>query len=261
MRDRREIEIRQLLGIVRAVILRDPSLTDGEWKASVREIAAKQGYSEAPGDMLDRAMSQVENALKRTMGPRPIDFPKRSNAAPATTQAPPQSRTHHPVGWEIVQGLMRQLSAPSSQLSTQPAGPRETRDVSEQEALDEFWHAANTDGCDRLALVQAFAEIAIVRPSDWNPAAVRAEAAVHTLARGKCFVCYSASFASWHHVIQIQYGGSNYLRNRIQLCSTCHAAVHPWLPVGSSRPSGFAPLAECQTEAFTVMQAWPKVSA
>lgn len=259
VRDLRQIDFKQLLGIARAVILREPTLNDGEWKAAVRDLAAKQGYDEAPGDMLDRAMTHVENALKRTMGPRPVEVLPRPKST-VLTQAPPQSRTHHPVGWEIVQGLMRQLSAPSAQLPTPPLGPRETRDVSETEALDEFWRAANTDACNRLALVQAFAEIAIVRPADWNAAAVRAEASTHPLVRGKCFVCYSAGFAAWHHVIQIQFGGSNYLRNRVQLCATCHAAVHPWLAL-SPRPTGFTPLAECRTEAFATMQAWAKVSA
>jgi hypothetical protein len=49
------------------------------------------------------------------------------------------------------------------------------------------------------------------------------------LGRGKCASCWCHEDLLWHHIIQLQHGGSNVDSNLIAICETCHAAIHPWL--------------------------------
>lgn len=94
-----------------------------------------------------------------------------------------------------------------------------------------FWELVKRDG-DRLDLLRIFAAQPVTRSTDWDCAAVRQEAA--TSGGGvpeACFSCRSGDRKLyWHHVIQIQHGGSNKPRNRVAICYRCHAAIHPWLP-------------------------------
>lgn len=45
---------------------------------------------------------------------------------------------------------------------------------------------------------------------------------------GLCFVCKKQATCK-HHVIQIQFGGSNSNRNVVKLCAECHDKIHPWI--------------------------------
>ena len=43
-----------------------------------------------------------------------------------------------------------------------------------------------------------------------------------------CFVCWRLP-QCWHHVIQLQHGGTNTQGNRVALCHKCHRRIHPWM--------------------------------
>jgi hypothetical protein len=223
--DLRPIAFRQVCAIARVELLKAPTMIDAEWKAAILETCAKQQWESPDADMVGRAMSAVERAVSQTIGPRPIVEPT------APPQAPKPDK-----GWtnadyrsfaDTVRAVMaRSKSAPD----TAKVSPitRETWDIDERAAIDQFYAEANTG--DRAGALRRFAEIAIVRPADWDVAAVRASSRQHMLHADRCFVCRHERRLSWHHVIQIQHGGSNYLRNRVALCTACHADVHPWLP-------------------------------
>ncbi|HXG71312.1 MAG TPA: HNH endonuclease signature motif containing protein [Gemmatimonadaceae bacterium] len=234
--DRKPIEFRQLCMVVKTILQRNPGMDDAEWKAKAQDTLAVMGFLPPdPPDQLGRAMTQVEEALRRTLGPRPARLVPYPPTAPPQVKAidPPVSkaRTHRPEGWDLVVRLMAKLSdgyasAPSL---PKPEPRREIVEITEESALDEFWRASCRENADRLPLLQAFAEIAILRPAGWDYAGIRAEAGDHLLHAFECFVCHGERNRAWHHVIQIQHGGSNYLRNRVSLCASCHAAIHPWL--------------------------------
>jgi len=44
-----------------------------------------------------------------------------------------------------------------------------------------------------------------------------------------CFVCGEPTTIV-HHVIQLQHGGADIDANKVPLCDTHHADLHPWLP-------------------------------
>jgi hypothetical protein len=129
--------------------------------------------------------------------------------------------------------------------------------------LQRFYVEVN-GGRDRLEVLRAFAELAIVRPAEWDPDAIRARAHEHRLHAEQCGVCLAGDrVLSWHHIIQIQHGGSNTFRNRIALCASCHADIHPWLPTVPRRGEGwsrFSDLAggdpETGPKGFTSMRTW-----
>lgn len=98
--------------------------------------------------------------------------------------------------------------------------------------LELFWFHVGR-GEDKLELLKAFAEQTIARTSDWNQATIRDEASTHGGGvEGKgCFACLSQDRKLyWHHILQVQHGGSNHPRNRVAICYQCHARIHPWLP-------------------------------
>lgn len=250
------IEFRQLCVLLRAELQRDPSIDDAEWKARTLDTLAQWSFQAPKPEQLGRAMSAVEQALKETVGPRPI---RQTPIPPTVTQAPrvelpKEARTSNPPGWELVAQLMATLQRSTARVSVAPTGPSETLPIDEVTALTEFWRAAWRDGANRLELVRAFAEIAILRPAEWDYAAVRAQAKVAAAraevdvtsrklsAAAGCFVCRGDS-AQWHHVIQIQFGGSNSVRNFVPLCVRCHGAIHPWLSM--PRAGEWHHLTEC----------------
>ena len=248
-KDYKQIEFHQLCALVKAILLQEPSIDDAEWKARCLDRIVKLEFQEPAGESLTNAMTQVEQGLKWTLGPRPVRMPPKPES-PVTSVPPPVSsaRTNRPAGWDIVVGLMAKLKVGADStplLPERPVDPRETLTIAEPEALNEFWRAVNEPGADRVALLRAFAEIAIVRPSGWDQAAIRAGAHEHGLFAMSCFAC-SGEYSDWHHVIQIQFGGSNYVRNRVALCVACHSAVHPWLPAISRRLSGWTQVGDCR---------------
>lgn len=100
-----------------------------------------------------------------------------------------------------------------------------------------FWRQFNDVWCsaaDRLALVRRIADLRLHRPRGWSPGAVRQESVrrhwrwTH---HPHCQICRSWDRPLvWHHLIQIQHGGTNVPLNRVMICVRCHADVHPWLP-------------------------------
>lgn len=115
--------------------------------------------------------------------------------------------------------------------------------LSEEQVLAYFWTAVAED-VDRLALLQQLAVVAIDRPSEWDRDDVRAGMAGTTLrlTADHCFVCLNAGWLlSWHHIIQVQHGGSNDARNFVRVCGWCHQRIHPWLhaPTSTDRRNGW----------------------
>lgn len=101
----------------------------------------------------------------------------------------------------------------------------------EERVLDYFWAVVRDDG-DRLELLKQLADVALERPSDWDLGAIRvAFAGVRqTLMAEACFCCKTTERRLyWHHVIQVQHGGSNTPRNVVGICHACHRRIHPWL--------------------------------
>jgi hypothetical protein len=233
-RDYKPIAFRQLCMVVKTILQRNPSIDDAEWKAKTQDTLEQMGFDAPSSDMLARAMNAVENALKQTVGPRmarPIPSTPQVKAQPPEPIEEPKGRTHRPAGWDIVLALMQRLDS-GSKTSAASLPPRPTATplgIDEDAALREFWRQQG-DRADRLGLLQAFAEVAIVRPAEWDYLEVRRNAHDPLLAHNGCFVCGNRDRAiEFHHVIQIQHGGSNTPRNRVPLCSVCHDAVHPWL--------------------------------
>lgn len=232
MKDYKPIQYRQLCMVAKTVLQRNPLMDDAEWKAKTQDTLEKMGFEAPDAGMLVRAMNGVENSLKATVGPRPtrpVPMPTESKAELPIDPPIPTGRTHRPAGWDIVVDLMRRLAPTSSSASLPPRPDVTPLGITEDAALREFWRQQG-DGADRLGLLQAFAEVAIVRPEGWDYLEVRRTAQDALLAHNGCFVCLTKDRAiEFHHVIQIQHGGSNTPRNRVPLCAVCHDAVHPWL--------------------------------
>lgn len=117
-----------------------------------------------------------------------------------------------------------------------------------------FWWAIR-QGNDRLSLLLDYTAIEIHRSQSWNPARVRAqhenrhslEAAV-SIDKRACFSCGTSGQLYAHHIIEIQHGGSNAIRNQVALCFDCHQYLHPWLTeadrLETSRARAFESLGE-----------------
>jgi hypothetical protein len=226
MKEYRPVEFRVVCAIARVALLAAPRMTDAEWKAAVLDACAKQGWDNPPSDMLARALGAVERALAQTVGPR------RSGETAASPSSAPTAGERY---WTVAD--LKALADTVKRIQARSAGatpsnvraiPLERWEVSEPAALDEFYRQAEGD---RLAALKRFAEIAIARPADWDYADVRARAQARPHYGGECYSCRKSSrVLVSHHVIQIQHGGSNYARNRVDICEPCHAAIHPWLP-------------------------------
>lgn len=124
--------------------------------------------------------------------------------------------------------------------------------LSEDSVLDYFW-LMNRQDVHCLPLLLHLSKVVIARPSDWDRAAIRRE---HEQRGGlfapkldarMCFACWdSQNHRYFHHIVEVQHGGSNQLRNQVPLCFACHQYLHPWLteePV-QRRVSGFSSLYE-----------------
>lgn len=51
----------------------------------------------------------------------------------------------------------------------------------------------------------------------------------HFLHPVMCSVCGYTHATSFHHIVLIKNGGSDFGANRIPICSECHRNVHPWM--------------------------------
>jgi hypothetical protein len=256
--DRKPIAFRQLCAIARELLTQSPTINDAEWKEQIkrRVIALEFTYPE-PLDLLETAMTAVQRALEQTLGRRPVELPTPP-AAPMKPQQddPPWPKGRPPAGWTLVAKLVKSMHVAASEphFRALPSASREVLAVSEHEALNVFW-AEMRAGSDRLATLHAFAEIAIVRPADWDPQAIRAKADQHRLTADQCFGCFSGDRKrAWHHIIQIQHGGSNTPRNRIALCGPCHSEIHPWLTQQPRRLPGWTSVGDLLPLAFTTLE-------
>lgn len=103
--------------------------------------------------------------------------------------------------------------------------------MAEPQWLVYFWECARDEQVDRLELLRKMASVAV---SKYAIPHVREDSIyerenIRTWHQG-CFVCKALERTMvWHHVIQVQHGGSAHIQNQVSLCSTCHANVHPWL--------------------------------
>lgn len=97
--------------------------------------------------------------------------------------------------------------------------------------LELFWYYAER-GVDRIELLKVFAAQPVTRGEDWSATSIRTESNdVSNLRAENCFSCRGVERKLyWHHIVQVQHGGSNLPRNRIAICYRCHARIHPWLP-------------------------------
>jgi hypothetical protein len=246
VKDRRPIEFHQVCAIARVVLLRDPTIGDAEWKAATRDVIAKQGYDEPAADLLGRALTQVEQAVKTTIGVRPVNA-----AGPRVERTAPEPRPR--VDWKALAFTLESILWRSRPRAAVAPIARETLRISEGDALGEFYE--QLAGTDRRVLLRRFAEIAIERDAEWDPDAIRAQSRNHTLTAGACFVCRSKDRPlEWHHILQVQHGGSNTFRNRVALCTVCHADVHPWLSPIVRSTAGFAALAEIALAAAELLR-------
>jgi 5-methylcytosine-specific restriction endonuclease McrA len=120
--------------------------------------------------------------------------------------------------------------------------------LSERHALDCFWDAIRGHA-DKLHMLREMARVEVLRPDEWDRLHVRATADATTsmLFAHECFCCGGQSRTYvWHHVIQIQHGGSNAAGNFVALCFGCHSDVHPWLvpQPNASRARGWYSVAD-----------------
>lgn len=131
--------------------------------------------------------------------------------------------------------------------------------LSEQDVLDYFYLQARDPGLDRIALLKQLADVAIDRPPYWDGGVIREEArkAQRKLWGERCFACRTeARKVYWHHIIQVQNGGSNTPRNLTVICARCHRDVHPWLPAPTTIENrGFAWLGDFAKRALEKLEA------
>jgi hypothetical protein len=104
--------------------------------------------------------------------------------------------------------------------------------LDESHVLAYFWVIAEK-ATDRLDVLLHLSHVVIVRPPAWDREAIR-RAHEHGggagLDRSMCFACGEMHRPLYfHHVIEVQNGGSNAARNQVPLCFACHQFLHPWL--------------------------------
>jgi hypothetical protein len=120
--------------------------------------------------------------------------------------------------------------------------------------LERFWRRVG-DGADRLEMLQRFAEVKVERPRKWDRLKVREYE--QGLTAESCWCCYSRDRRTyWHHVIQVQHGGSNNPHNLVSLCNDCHRRVHPWLAESTTleRRSGWASMFDIVTAGLDMLE-------
>ena len=126
-----------------------------------------------------------------------------------------------------------------------PAIVAKLSEIGELAALNYFWLMMR-EGAEPMTILAWMSHVVIARPADWDKAAIRQE---HELGLGKssvdrdqCYGCQSTTANLYfHHIIEIQNGGSNAKRNLVPLCFPCHKRLHPWLTVEprATRGGGF----------------------
>jgi hypothetical protein len=108
--------------------------------------------------------------------------------------------------------------------------------VLEQGWLDVLYQVVRNGG-DRVAILRRLADVRLSSPSEDEYLSMRYDhrGVSMMLTADQCFACLNSErWLYWHHVIQVQHGGSNTPRNLVRLCHDCHRRVHPWLPARTS---------------------------
>lgn len=135
-------------------------------------------------------------------------------------------------------------------------------ELGEDHALNYFWLMMR-DGAKPITILGWMSHVKLERPGDWNKAAIRRE---HELGSGKlnarisktaCYACQTTERNLYfHHIIEVQNGGSNVVRNLVPLCFACHKVLHPWLTVEPkpTRGGGFVPIKTVMENMFARMR-------
>ena len=121
-------------------------------------------------------------------------------------------------------------------------------EMGELSALNYFWLMIR-EGATPITMLTWLSQVVLTRPVDWDKAVIRQ---IHErgsgrscVGRDQCFGCCNTTARLYlHHVIEIQNGGSNAMRNLVPLCFACHKTLHPWLTVEPTpkRGEGFIQL-------------------
>ena len=104
----------------------------------------------------------------------------------------------------------------------------------EDRVLDFFWLMSRR-GAAPLWLLLQLSAVVLNRPVSWDRAAIRRAHEREPgrfeprLSKATCFACLSREALYFHHLVEVQNGGSNSLRNKVPLCFPCHQYLHPWL--------------------------------
>ncbi len=134
--------------------------------------------------------------------------------------------------------------------------------LGEDMALNYFWLMMR-DGAKPLTVLGWMSKVVIQRPPEWDKAEIRRQ---HEQGLGKlgaridkteCYGCQADNRNLYfHHIIEVQNGGSNASRNTVPLCFVCHKTLHPWLTVEPkpSRGGGFIHLSTIMVDMFNRMK-------
>lgn len=111
--------------------------------------------------------------------------------------------------------------------------------LGEDMALEYFWRMVG-QGAPVLTVLSWMSRIWIPRPDDWDKAEIRRQHETgtnHYARRKECLGCKDTQRNLYlHHIIEVQNGGSNCVRNIVPLCFECHKFLHPWLTVEPKWP-------------------------
>lgn len=130
--------------------------------------------------------------------------------------------------------------------------------MAEPQWLAYFWECARDERIDRLELLSKMASVAVSR---YALPAVREQSVIErqnisTFHQG-CFVCRRLERSMvWHHVIQVQHGGSAHIQNQVSLCQACHADVHPWLVPHVKTAGGWTSAGGLVRQNFYQLERW-----
>lgn len=136
--------------------------------------------------------------------------------------------------------------------------------MDETAALNYFWLMMRQKA-DPLTILGWMGHVVLERPQSWDKRRIRLEhesgSSQLNSERGRqsaCYVCqYDMNYLYFHHIIEVQNGGSNATRNLIQICFECHKKLHPWLTVEPQqrRGIGFRQISDVMRTVFARIEA------
>jgi 5-methylcytosine-specific restriction endonuclease McrA len=104
-----------------------------------------------------------------------------------------------------------------------------------------IWKATPV-GPDRLGLLVEWARVTVRARSDAELSMIRRgfnaskdEWRGHA-GVGLCHACGRDGSRVWHHIVQLQNGGTNSPNNLVKVCQPCHAVIHPFMPMTEEDP-------------------------